>query len=115
QDLGVLEEEIDRMSALIESFLEYARPPQLEKRSAEIVALCEQAVGLILPRATQKGVRIMRLLGPPLLAEVDARQLRQVLLNLFENALDATPADGQLWVELLRMDASPPPVTVAPW
>lgn len=116
RDLEILEEEIDRMTHLIAAFLEYARPPQLEKRLIDLVETCQQTVSLILPRASQKGVRFtLRLLKPPLLIEADARQLRQVLLNLFDNSLDATPAGGRVWIEMQRMDAPPPPVTIAPW
>lgn len=116
RDLEILEEEVDRMTQLIAAFLDYARPPQLEKQPIDLVETCQQTVSLILPRASQKGVRFtLRLLQPPLLIEADARQLRQVLLNLFENSLDATPAGGRVWVELQCMNAPPPPVTTAPW
>lgn len=116
RDLEILEEEIDRMTQLIAAFLDYARPPQLEKQPIDLVETCQQTVSLILPRASQKGVRFtLRLLKPPLLIEADARQLRQVLLNLFENSLEAVPAGGQVLVELQRLNAPPPPITTAPW
>lgn len=70
----------------------------------------------MLPRASQKGVRfIVRLHKPPLFIDADARQMRQVLLNLFQNALDATPEGGRVWIELQRLIAPPPPITTAPW
>ncbi len=116
RDLEILEQEIDRMTQLIAAFLDYARPPQLEKRPLDLVETCQQTVSLILPRASQKGVRFtLRLLRPPLLIEADARQLRQVLLNLFENSLDATPAGGRVWVEMQCLNAPPPPITTIPW
>ncbi len=116
RDLEILEEEIDRMTQLIAAFLDYARPPQLEKRPLDLVETCQQAASLILPRANQKGVRFtLRLLEPPLLIDADTRQLRQVLLNLFDNSLDATPEGGCVWIELQRLNSPPPPITTAPW
>lgn len=115
RDLEILEEEIDRMTELIAAFLDYARPPQLEKRRVDLVELCEQAVSLILPRAIHKGINVITRLGRSMPVDADARQLRQVLLNLFENSLEAVPVGGQLLVELQRLNAPPPPITTAPW
>ena len=115
RDLEILEEEIDRMTELIAAFLDYARPPQLEKRRVDLVELCQQAVSLILPRAIHKGINVIVRLGGSTPVEADARQLRQVLLNLFENSLEAVPAGGQVLVELQRLNAPPPPITTAPW
>lgn len=116
RDLEILEEEIDRMAQLIAAFLDYARPPQLEKRPFDLVETCQQTVSLMLPRASQKGVRFtVRLHKPPLLIDADTRQIRQVLLNLLQNALDATPEGGCIWIELQRRSAPPPPITTAPW
>lgn len=115
RDLEILEEEIDRMTESIAAFLDYARPPQLEKRRVDLVELCEQAVSLILPRAIHKGINVITRLGRSMPVDADARQLRQVLLNLFENSLEAVPVGGQLLVELQRLNAPPPPITTAPW
>lgn len=58
RDLEILEEEIDRMTQLIAAFLDYARPPQLEKQPIDLVETCQQTVSLILPRASQKGCAV---------------------------------------------------------
>lgn len=115
-DLEILEEEIERMAVLIDSFLNYARPPQLEKRPLDLVEVCQRTVSLILPRATQKEIQLtLQMPKRSLLIEADSRQLRQVLLNLFENSLDATPIGGRIWIELYAASSLPQPITIAPW
>ena len=47
RDLIVLEEEITRLERLVQSFVEFARPPQIEKRTLEVGPLIDQAVNLL--------------------------------------------------------------------
>jgi hypothetical protein len=57
EDLAVLNEEITRLDRSIQAFLDFARPPQLEKRTFEVRGVVEQAVHLVSGRAEQQGVR----------------------------------------------------------
>jgi signal transduction histidine kinase len=99
RDLAVLEEEITRLEHLIRTFLDFARPPRLEKRTFEVQGVLDQTVKLVSGRAARQGVGI-ELQGPgePVRAEADMGQVRQVVLNLLMNALDALPAGGTVWV-----------------
>jgi signal transduction histidine kinase len=101
RDLAVLEEEIDRLERLVQAFLDFARPPRPEKRPVEVRPVLEDAVALVAGRARQQGVRLhCQAPGVPVRVEADAGQLRQVLLNLLLNALDAVPSGGSVWAEL---------------
>jgi two-component system sensor histidine kinase HydH len=101
RDLIVLEEEITRLEGLIQSFLEFAKPPQLEKRIADIRPLITQAVEFVADRAALCATHIETSLpAQAARAAVDGAQFRQVLLNLLLNALDATDSGGVVWVDL---------------
>ena len=103
RDLIVLEEEITRLERLVQSFLQYAQPPQLEKRLQDVKRIVEETVRLVAQRAALCMTRIeMALPAHEVVAAADAVQLRQVLLNLLLNALDATGASGTIWVHLRR-------------
>jgi signal transduction histidine kinase len=106
RDLGILEDEIGRMEESLGTFLDFARPPRLEKRRFELRHEVDQAVSLVSGRATQQGVRIACMLPPqPVVVEADPVNIRQLLLNLLLNALDATPRDGTIWVDMLRFQS----------
>jgi signal transduction histidine kinase len=106
--LRVLEEEISRMEGLVQSFLQFARPPKLERREADLKLLVGQAVRLVTVRAAQRDIRIESALPDgPVLFPVDSGQFGQVLLNLLLNALDAVPSGGLIRVALLRDPGGP--------
>lgn len=101
RDLQILEEEIVRMEAAIRTFLDFARPPKLEKRSIDLRGVIEQSLALVSARAQQQGAVLECCLPDgPLTLDADIGQMRQLLLNLLVNALDAVPGGGIIRVEV---------------
>jgi signal transduction histidine kinase len=101
RDLAVLEEEIVRLERLTHTFLDFARPPQLDKRPFELQSLLQDTVALLSGRAHEQEVGIhCESPSVPVLIEADCGQIRQVVLNLLLNALEAVPHDGQICVRL---------------
>jgi signal transduction histidine kinase len=90
---------------LIQTFLDFARPPQLEPRPFEAREVAGQVLSLVAARAGQRGVCLeCALPDQPVVIHADVGQFRQVLLNLLLNALDAVPERGTV---LLAMSAGP--------
>jgi signal transduction histidine kinase len=107
RDLGVLEEEIIRLERLTRTFLDFAKPPKLEKRTIEARATLEQVVGLVSSRASRQGVHLdCHLPKSPVVLNADAGQIRQLLLNLLLNALDAVTDGGMVQVHLELAEAT---------
>ena len=105
RDLVVLEQEITRLERSIQLFLDFARPPQVEKRTFEVGEMLTQLLSLLAPRAEQQGVRLeCRRPDKPALIQADVGQVRQVVLNLLLNALDATGHGGTVLVEMAVSD-----------
>lgn len=101
RDLAVLEQEISRLERSIQMFLDFARPPRIEKRTFEVREVLDQIVQLLQARAERQGVRIERRFPEePMLLQADVGQIRQVVLNLLLNALDAVAGGGTIWLEL---------------
>jgi signal transduction histidine kinase len=99
RDIQVLEEEIVRLEQIITSFLDFARPPRVEKRAVDVGRLAESAADGVRPRAEVQGVRVVVADTPdPVVVPADENQLRQVLYNLMFNAIDALPNGGEVAV-----------------
>jgi signal transduction histidine kinase len=103
--LALVGGEVRRLNGLVEEFLALARPPVLKPERIHVGDLVDETVALIEPEARRTGVRLERLVPdalPPLTADRD--RLKQVLLNLTRNALEAMPDGGTL-----RLEATPAP------
>jgi len=97
--LAVLEEEISRLDRSIQTFLDYARPPRPERRMFLLGDVLKQTVELVSRRAAQLGVQIDCQLSQDVVeVEADPGQIRQVLLNMLLNALEASRDGGKVLV-----------------
>jgi two-component system, NtrC family, sensor histidine kinase HydH len=101
RDLAVLDEEITRLDRALQSFLDYARPPQSAKREVDLGTIAEKTSQLLAGRAEQQAIS-MSVERPdgPVTALADPEQLRQVLLNLMLNAFDAIGHGGKVTVRV---------------
>ncbi len=101
RDLAVIETEITRLERMLQTFLDFARPPRPDKQLVNIVELAESTMEVVRPRAAQQDVQLkLSAQHLDLSVEADASQLRQVLLNLLINALDALPGGGNVSLEI---------------
>src|SRR5262249_4117939 len=100
-DLRVIHGEIARLEQIVQSFLDFARPPTPRRTACDLRDVVAGAVELAQARARQQQVSIAVQSPPtPVPAAVDPDQVRTVLVNLFLNALDAMPHGGRLEVAL---------------
>lgn len=100
-DLPMMEAEIRRMEQCLKLLTDFARPPQSERRPANLGELIRRALALVEGRARRQAVRLSAdLPHDPVVRDVDADQIHQVLLNLLLNALDALPRGGHIRVSL---------------
>jgi two-component system, NtrC family, sensor histidine kinase HydH len=104
-DLQVIDQEIRRMERCLQSFIDYARPPKLDTRPLDLAVPVQGTLALISGRARQQSVAVEFCPPPrPIMVVADNEQLRQLLLNLALNALDAMPLGGTL-----KIDVGPSP------
>ncbi|WP_147441806.1 sensor histidine kinase [Corallococcus exercitus] len=90
--LAVLRREVDRMQEILEGFLNFSRPLlPLNEAHVPLDGLCRQVVELHEGMAGERGVALRVTEGPPAEAWCDARKVRQVLIDVVQNALDAAP------------------------
>jgi signal transduction histidine kinase len=90
--------EIKRLDDFVSEFLRFARPPRLRMEWLPLRPLFADLIAFMTPECSKKGVSLELELGGPDSAWVDGFQLKQAVLNLVLNALQATPAGGHVVV-----------------
>lgn len=98
EDLELIEGELGRIETTLQTFLDYARPPTLQRSVCDLGGVVRDALNLVRARVEQQQVAVTVELPPGGLLECDRHQLRQVVLNLILNALDVMPAGGALTI-----------------
>lgn len=97
--LKTIDEEIFRCKKIIGALLDFSRARKAEVRAIDVNALAEKAADLVGHQVKLKQVNLaLRLLPDLPRVTGDDGQLRQVLIALLMNALDATPPGGHIEV-----------------
>jgi len=95
--IRIIKEEVARLNSLVAEFLKFARPPKLSKETTSINELIRSTVVLVGKEAEKAGVKLQLSLDEEVRPiELDPDQIRQVLLNVLLNGIQAMPDGGLL-------------------
>lgn len=99
QALRAIEDEAHQCKRIVQSLLDMSRQDTPHFAVVDLAQLARDSVDRL--RATEKvGARVLEIRGPPVEAYGDEAKLGQVLLNLVTNAVEATPSDGHVTIEI---------------
>jgi PAS domain S-box-containing protein len=93
----IIASEVVRMDGIVNDVLEYSRPDKLHKEPGDINHILEETVQFLNEKLETAGLDLERSLSPVLPpVAFDIPKIRQVILNLILNAVQATPAGGKI-------------------
>jgi signal transduction histidine kinase len=95
--LATVKNETSRLREILDDFLRYAGRIELDRKPTELNALLEELVDFFAPQAQVSRVQIrFRRAARNVVANLDAKLVKQAVLNLMINAVQAMPAGGEL-------------------
>ena len=98
EHVGVVNEELDRLNMIVVDFLFAVRPMDTKLELKEIGPFVQDLAKFVRFELEEAGVELEVELGEVPRIEIDAKYLKQALLNLVKNAIAAMPGGGRLSV-----------------
>ena len=93
--LGTVQKETARLRDILDEFLRYAGKIEVDPKPCEVNHLLQELIDFFNPQAQLQRVQLRLRRSPePLIVPLDERLVKQALLNLLINALQAMPEAG---------------------
>jgi signal transduction histidine kinase len=96
QAVSVLDNEIKRLDSVVKRFLDFMRPAELRREETQLGGLFAEVAAIARPQMTRAGVEWELQCSTVPAVMADRELLKQALLNLVYNAIEAMPAGGKL-------------------
>jgi two-component system NtrC family sensor kinase len=95
EHLRLISHEVERLKTIVQKFLRFSRSRAPEARRLDVNEVAREVIGLLAGHAEREGKRLEAALAAESLpVDADPEQLKQVLLNLTLNGLDAVERGG---------------------
>jgi len=95
--MDIINKEIHRLDRVVQTLVDFSRPIELKLRVRDLRAIAAEVVALAEPEARQQNVEVVQELGSePLPVRVDTDLMKQAILNVVINGVQAMPEGGKL-------------------
>jgi signal transduction histidine kinase len=101
-DAELVEREIRRLERIVDDFLLFARPTEPELSTMPATAPLQEVQHLLKAQLEEAHIQLTVESAPLMKIKVDPAQIKQVLINLVQNAADAIGHDGKITLRARR-------------
>ncbi len=99
----ILAGEMQRLDRVVQTLADFSRPMELRLREHDLRQVVGAVIELTAAEMRENGVTaIVKAPSEPVTVRMDAELVRQALLNLMLNGMQAMPRGGRLWVRIRR-------------
>ncbi|MBK6913396.1 MAG: PAS domain S-box protein [Ignavibacteriales bacterium] len=95
----LLKSEVDRINKIITQFLNYARPVEIRKSKIDAKIFIGDLFSLFQHQAKVKNINFISGTIDSFIFNIDAELMKQALINILQNAFEATEQNGTVKVE----------------
>jgi signal transduction histidine kinase len=105
RELDILSKEVLRLDRVVKTFLDFSRPVEVHFQEADLCALTKEIVDLMAPQAHSARIALQLETPPePARMRADPDMLKQAILNLVSNAMEAMKSGGDLRLKVDQPD-----------
>jgi signal transduction histidine kinase len=94
EDANAIDHELHRLERLVKDCVQFARPSDPEWTLVPAARLFQDVHALVLPPLERLGIELRLDLPTPVWLQADPQQIKQVLVNLIQNAAESIGHDG---------------------
>src|SRR5262249_28347497 len=105
-DAELVGREIRRLERIVTEFLQFARPAEPVLGNIPAQQPLREVQAFFAPELSRKNIRLVLEESNPLGVKMDGEQIKQVLINLVQNAADSIGCDGSITLRC-RSDRRP--------
>ena len=99
----LLRNEVNRINKIITQFLSYAKPIAINKKIVDIKILFNEIYQLFEDQAKQKSISFIKSYSDSINAEIDTDLIKQSLMNIVQNAIDAVNMNGKVTMKYQKI------------
>ena len=99
----LLRGEVNRINKIITQFLSYAKPIDVNLRPVDIKSYLSEVYKLFEDQAKQKSTNFVLKGTESITINLDADLIKQSLMNILQNAFDASKKDGEVTIKYFRI------------
>jgi two-component system, sporulation sensor kinase C len=100
--LGMIQTEAFRCKEITEKLLDFSRLGEVKRNSTDLGELVQSVIDMVRHLGKYQNRQVEFAAGEPVIALVNAQEIKQVVLNLVTNALDSVNDGGKLTIQLSR-------------
>ncbi|KHF39210.1 MASE3 domain-containing protein [Halalkalibacter okhensis] len=103
--ITIMLNEIDRLEMITNEFMVVAKPQVATYEMEDLQSMTESVITFLQPQSILHNIEMKTVIHGPL-AEIhcDKHQIRQVLINIYKNAMEAMPSGGTITTEIIRSE-----------
>lgn len=103
--IGMIRSESNRLNKIVEEFLKFARPPKLNRQPTDMDQLLDETLSLINSQLKDiNNINVTKNYSMLGIWNIDKEQIKQAVLNLLLNAIEAMPEGGYLTINAQSID-----------
>jgi len=103
EEIDILSKEVRRLDRVVKTFLDFSRPVDVKFSEVDLAAIAGEVAELTTPQAALAGIQIwFEATAESAPIRGDADMLKQAILNLVLNAIEAMKNGGNLWLRVSR-------------